>query len=167
MEQVVSDQIRIESLFPQPFPDLNRVLLVLRVSGLPTYGHGSGSNLAFFPDMPQTAADTPVEGSDQTPPAPYVDLFTDTDLIGQPPVVPQPSTGEERPPSPYPDVALCILDQHGNDVASTFIVEHKEPELHFTLHLRVSEPGVTYIARAEMTISDEVVQTVQVPFELV
>ena len=162
----MSDQIRIESLIPQPLPDLNRVLLVLHVSGLPTYVYGSGSNLAFFPDMPQNAAGTPAEGSDPSPPAPNVDLFTDTDLIGQPPVASQSSPGEERPPSPYPDVALCILDQHGNEVASTFIVEHKEPELDFTLHLRVSEPGATYVARAEMTISDEVVQTVQVPFEL-
>ena len=59
-----------------------------------------------------------------------------------------------------------VIDQHGNEVASTFIVEHKEPELEFTLHLRVSEPGATYVARAEMASSDKVVQTVQVPFEL-
>lgn len=161
----MSEQIRIESLFPQPFPDLNRVLLILRVSGLPTNGPGPGSNLAFFPDMPQTEATAPADGA--TPPlAPNVDLFTDTDSSSQMPVAPKPSPREDRPPSPYPDVTLRILDQHGNEVATTFIVEHKEPELEFTLHLRVSEPGATYIARAEMTRSDEVVQTVQVPFEL-
>jgi len=116
--------------------------------------------------MPQTEATTPAEESAPPPPAPNVDLFTETDSTGQPPVAPQPSPGEDRPPSPYPDVTLCILDRHGNEVASTFIVEHKEPELEFTLHLRVSEPGAAYVARAEMTRSDEVVQTVQVPFEL-
>jgi hypothetical protein len=77
-----------------------------------------------------------------------------------------PAPGGDRPPSPYPDVTLSILDQGGNEIATTFIVEHKEPELNFTLHLRTPEPGATYTARAELVTNNAVIQTVQVPFEL-
>jgi len=135
----VSDPIRIEALIPQPLPDLRRVALLLRVSGLPDYGFGVGSHLIHFSDM------APPE-----PPAP----------------ADRPGPDAVRPPSPYPDVALSILDQEGRELAAAYIVEHKEPELDFTLHLPASEPGALYTARAEMTLNDQVVQVVQVPFEL-
>jgi hypothetical protein len=63
-------------------------------------------------------------------------------------------------------MALSILDPQGNEIAATFIVAHNEPELDFTLHLPASEPGATYIAHAEMIVNNEVIQIVQVPFEL-
>ena len=135
----MSTQIRIESLIPQPLPDLRRVALLLRVSGLPASGYGSGSNPLQFLDMPPAAAQA----------------------VAQPP-----GPGADRPPSPYPDVTLSILDQAEGELVTTYIVEHKEPELEFTLHLPVSEPGATYLARAAMTLRDQVVQVVQVSFEL-
>ena len=162
----MSDQIRIESLIPQPLPDLRRVSLVLRVSGLPSYGHGSGSNLAFFPDMPQTAAGIHAEESTPPLPTPNVELFPEVSFSNEVSLEVDPTLGENRSSSLYPDVTLCILDQDGNEIATTFIVEHKESELDFTLHLRTFEPGATYVARAEMTRNNEIIQTVHVPIEL-
>lgn len=156
------DPVRIESLIAQPYADLRRVSLTLHVSGLPAYGPGAGSNLLHFPDMPKPseAQSTP------SPTTPNVDVFLDSRKPEQATAEDFPTPGDDRPPSPYPDVTLSILDQAGNEIATTFIVEHKEPELDFTLHLRTPEPGATYTARAELVINDAVIQTVQVPFEL-
>ncbi|GAB4547006.1 MAG: hypothetical protein Kow0063_41600 [Anaerolineae bacterium] len=155
----MSNPIRIESLIPQPLPDLRRVSLILRVSGLPAYGPGANFRFLHFPDMPGGEEDD--QGAHPAPPpAPNVTLFTDTSASD--PAAP----GDERAPSPFPDVTLSIFDPSGREVASTYIVEHKEPELDFTLHLSAAEPGAAYLARAEMRMNDEVIQTVQVAFEL-
>jgi hypothetical protein len=70
-----------------------------------------------------------------------------------------------QPPSPYPDVDLSVYDQHGNEVAATFIIEHKEPDLDFTLHLRSVGPGGAYTVRATLTDGGQVTQVVEAPFE--
>ena len=157
------DPIRIESLIPQPLPDLRRVSLTLRVSGLPDYGLGAGRNLLQFHDMPTPPEEAQEAKSNQSPPAPNVDLFLEAPTSNQENSL---APGDDRSPSPYPDVTLSILDQSGNEIATTYIVEHKEPELGFTLHLRDPDPGATYTARAELTLNDEATQTVQVPFVL-
>lgn len=162
----MSDPIRIESLTPQPFPDLRRVSLNLYVSGLPPYGHGPGSNLISFFDMPQSEERAQEEKPIQSPATPNVDLFPEAPPSSELPGGKRPMLSGNRPASPYPDLTLSILDQHGNEVATAFIIEHKEPDLDFTLHLRAFDPDATYIARAEMTLKDEVIQVVQVPFEL-
>ena len=154
----MSDEIRIESFVPQPVWDGRRVALILRVSGLPAYG--PGSRFLSFADMPNDEADA--EEPAQTPRRPNVNLFPESS--------PSEESGlpsQERPPSPYPDVTLGILDQYGNPMATTYIVEHKEPELDFTLHVPAMEPGTTYVARAEMAMNDEIIQVVEVPFEFV
>ncbi len=156
----MSDQMHIESLVPQPLPDLRRVTLNLRVVGLPPYGLGVASCVAGLSDVP------PADRSGQAQPAPDVDLFLGAPSPAGLPDAGGPAVNDDRPPSSYPDVTLSIFDQYGNEVAGTFIVEHKEPELDFTLHLRTFEPGATYTARAEMTLNDEIIQVVQVPFEL-
>ena len=61
----MSAPVRIESLIPQPLPDLRRVSITLRVSGLPAYGPATDSNLLHFPDMPG-----PGEGSREQEPYP-------------------------------------------------------------------------------------------------
>ena len=70
------------------------------------------------------------------------------------------------PPSQYPDVDLSIFDRHGNEVAATFIVEHKEPDLDFTLHLHTAEPSGAYTIRATLTDNGQVTQVIEAPFEL-
>jgi hypothetical protein len=155
----VSESIRIQALIPEPLPDLRRVSLFLRVTGLPAYGPAMGSSPIEFGDMPPAQAE-----AHQAPPVANVELFPEGGAAGTSDLLPE---GNERPPSPYPDLTLCILDQDGNELASTYIVEHKEEELDFTLHLRSFEPGATYIARAQMESNDQVFQTFQVPFELV
>ncbi len=119
--------------------DGRRVLVTLRTSGLPPYGLGM---IAPAP----------------TPAAPNVELFP------QDPARPAPAQGDQAP-SPYPDVDLSIYDQHGNEVAATFIVEHKEPDLDFTLHLRSVDSGGTYTIRATLTDGGQVTQIVEAPFE--
>jgi hypothetical protein len=132
----VPDQIRIESFDAQPLPDRRRVTLMLRVSGLPAYGPGAGPRPIDFPDMSPAAEKAEEE------------------------------TVARRPPTPYPDVTLSILNEYGHIVATTYVVEHKDSELDFTLHLPASEPGALFIARAEMTKDDELIQEVRVPFEM-
>jgi len=131
----LSNQIRIEALIPSPMPDGRRVLVTLRTSGLPSYGLGMA-----------------------TPAAPDVELFLED------PTRPTPAKGDQ-PPSPYPDVDLSIYDRQGNEVAATFIVEHKEPDLDFTLHLRSAEPGGAYTIRATLTEGGQITQIVEAPFE--
>jgi hypothetical protein len=162
----VSEPIHIESLTPQPSPDLRRVSLNVRVSGLPAYGYGHGSNPINFCDMPQPEERAQEEKPIESPATPNVNLFPEAPSSNELPVANGAMLGDDRRASPYPDLTLSILDQHGNEVATTFIIEHKEPELDFTLHLRAFDPGATYVARAEMTLKDEVIQVVQVPFEL-
>jgi hypothetical protein len=120
-------------------PDGRRVLVTLRTAGLPPYGPG-------------------MVASTSTSAAPNVELFAE-DLTR-----PTPAKGD-RPPSPYPDVDLSIYDRQGNEVAATFIVEHKEPDLDFTLHLRSVEPGSTYTIRATLTNGGQVTQVIEAPFE--
>jgi len=162
----VSDEIRIQSLVPQPLPDLGRVSLALRVSGLPAYGHGVGSGALHFADMPQPEEANHDGQPTQAPVTSNVVLFPQEPPSNASPVDSDPTPGDDRPPSPFPDVALSILDRHGTEVSGTFVIEHKEPDSDFTLHLRTVEPGAPYVARAEMTLNDEVIQVVEVPFEL-
>jgi hypothetical protein len=142
----VADEIRIESLVPQPLPDGRRVTLALRVSGLPSYGLGPG--------MPPAGA---------PPRTPNVDLL---DEAAPGDGEPDPPPDYRRPPTPYPDVTLSILDEGGNQLAAAYIVEHKEPEMDFTLHLPGTRTGARLVARAEMAHEDEVIQVVDAPFEV-
>ncbi len=146
------DQVRIESLNPQPWPDLRRVSLVVSVSGLPAHSQRLGSALIHPESLLTANVDWP----------PEADPHSEPDTGAHPVTGP----GDDRETSPYPDMALSIIDPQGNEIAATFIVEHNEPELDFTLHLRASEPGATYIAHAEMIVNHKVTQIVQVPFEL-
>jgi hypothetical protein len=154
----VSDEIRIESFTPQPLWDGRRVTLILHVSGLPTYG--PGSHFLSLTDTSNHEADA--EEPAQTPRKPNVNLFHQSPASEE-----SGPSGQERPSSPYPNVTLSIFDQHGSSMATTYIIEHKEPELDFTLHVPPMEPGIRYLARAEMVINDEIIQVVEVPFEFV
>ena len=66
----------------------------------------------------------------------------------------------------YPNVDLAIINSQGRTVASTFIVEHREEVVHLTLHLRQPDLNDRYIARAEMTYQDEMLDVVEAPFTL-
>jgi hypothetical protein len=69
-------------------------------------------------------------------------------------------------PSPYPNIELSILNSQHQQVATLYIVEHKEPETALTLHLRAPDATEQYTARAEMTYQDETLEVVEVPFRL-
>lgn len=158
--------MHIQSLVPTAWPDLQRVSVLVRVSGLPAYGSSAGPNLFLFPDLPGAGqagwAGSPTLGQ---PPSDVEGLpaeaSPETRAANDPAQL-----RDSRTPSPYPDLVLSVLDQHGREMATTYIVEHKEPELEFTLHLPAAEPGATYVAQAKMSWNDEVIQTVQVPFEV-
>ena len=120
-------------------PDGRRVLVTLRTAGLPPYGFGM-----VLPASTPAAPD--VEPASDGPARPTL-------------------AHSDQPPSPYPDVDLSIYDRHGNEVAATFIIEHKEPDLDFTLHLRSVEPGAAYTIRATLTDGGQVTQVVEAPFE--
>ena len=68
--------------------------------------------------------------------------------------------------SPYPNVELSLLDADDRLVAQAIIVEHREEEVSFTLHIRRPQPGAAYTARAEMIHGQTVLQTLRTPFVL-
>jgi hypothetical protein len=154
-EQILADEPRIESLTPQPFSDGRRVGLTLQVSGLAAYGPGTGPQFLDFGNPPEAGTE---------PQSPNVELFPEGLQPDREPSETWPSPGSERRSSPFPDIRLSILDPYGNEMVATYIVEHKEPELDFTLHVKGMEPGASYVARAEMTKDDQVLQAVEVAF---
>lgn len=89
--------------------------------------------------------------------------FTLPDTLGGPPPKPPKSTDT---PSPYPNLELSILNSRRQQVASLFIVEHKERTTSLTLHLHQSESVEQYTARAEMTYMDEIIDVLETPFTL-
>jgi hypothetical protein len=86
------------------------------------------------------------------------------DLSDAPPTrPPRPDPGAV---SPYPNVELSILNSQRQQIASLFIVEHKEMHIALTLHLSSPDSQEQYIARAEMIFNDEIIDVVEVPFAL-
>ncbi len=120
-------------------PDGRRVLVTLRTAGLPPYSLGMTAPIP-------------------TPATPNAEMLPEDPAR-------LPSAKGEQPPSPYPDVDLSVFDRNGQEVAAVYIVEHKEPDLEFTLHLRSVEAGGTYTVRATLTDSGQVIQIVEAPFE--
>lgn len=99
----------------------------------------------------QTAgfASAPNVAFDFTPPADEPDPF-----------------GFSRSESPYPNVDLTLLDEHGQQVSQITVIEHRQAELSLTLHLRHPQPGHLYTARAEMKRRQDILHAINVPFIL-
>ena len=78
-----------------------------------------------------------------------------------------PSAGQNSDePSTYPNIELSVLNSRRQQIASLFIVEHKEERLALTLHIPASDAQEQYIARAEMIHQDEIIDVVEIPFTL-
>jgi hypothetical protein len=90
-------------------------------------------------------------------------FFSMPDMEADSAVPPRP---DPDAPSPYPDLELSILNRQRQQVASLLIVEHKEPSLALTLHLRAPDPQEPYIARAQMVYQNEPIDVMEVPFTL-
>lgn len=90
--------------------------------------------------------------------------FTMPDMLDTPPT--KPPKPADDVPSPYPNLELSILNRRRQQVASLFIVEHKEEFTTLTMHLRQPDPQEDYTARAEMTYQDEVLDVIETPFRL-
>ena len=93
-----------------------------------------------------------------------------SNIMFMPELSTEPQAGPPKPdpdaPSPYPNVELSILNSRRQQVATLFIVEHKERHIDLTLHLSHPEMREQYTARAEMTYNEETVDVVEVPFRL-
>ncbi len=90
--------------------------------------------------------------------------FTMPDLLDAPPA--RPTKPAADAPSPYPNIELSVLNSRRQQVASLFIVEHKERFTSLTLHLRELAGQEQYTARAEMSYKDEIIDVVETPFAL-
>lgn len=90
--------------------------------------------------------------------------FTMPDMLDAPPTRPPKPAADA--PSPYPNIELSILDSQRQQIASLFIVEHKEKFTSLTLHLSSPDVQEQYTARAEMTYMDELIDVVETPFTL-
>ena len=91
-------------------------------------------------------------------------MFTMPDRSDTPPTTPPPP--DPNAPSPYPNIELSILNSHRQQVATLFIVEHKEKHTSLTLHIPSPDSQEQYTARAEMTHQDQILDVVEVPFTL-
>lgn len=90
--------------------------------------------------------------------------FMMPDMLDTPPA--RPSKPAADTPSPYPNLELSILNSRRQQIASLFIVEHKEEFTALTMHLREPDPQEEYTARAEMIYQDEILDVVEIPFRL-
>lgn len=97
-------------------------------------------------------------------PVDFANIMFMPDVTTPPPT--RPPKPDPDAPSPYPNVELSILNSHRRQVASLFIVEHKEKNIALTLHLRSPDLSEQYTARAEMTHNDEIIEVIEVPFTL-
>ena len=78
----------------------------------------------------------------------------------------QPPKPEADSPSPYPNIELSIFNSQGHEVATLFIVEHKEEYTALTMHLRAPDVDEQYTAKATMTYQSNILDVVEVPFTL-
>lgn len=78
----------------------------------------------------------------------------------------RPAKPAANAPSPYPHLELSILNSRRQQIATLFIVEHKESFTTLTIHLRSPDPQEQYTARAEMTYQDEIIDVLETPFSL-
>lgn len=90
--------------------------------------------------------------------------FTMPDLAGN--SLPKPPKMDPDAPNPYPNIELSILNSQRQQVATLFIVEHKEKHTSLTLHLSAPNVNEQYIARAEMSYQDKTVDVAEVSFTL-
>ena len=91
-------------------------------------------------------------------------MLTMPEMLSEPPTRPPKPNPQEA--SPYPDIELSILNSQRQQVATLFIVEHKEPYTALTLHIPRPDPTEQYTARAEMTYDNKILDVVEVPFQL-
>ncbi len=68
--------------------------------------------------------------------------------------------------SKFPVVEVNLVDAEKNLVAHSMIIEHQEPDLSITLHIRSPQVGQTYTAFAELIYHQELVHVVSAPFVL-
>lgn len=90
--------------------------------------------------------------------------FMMPELLDSPPT--RPAKPAANTPSPYPNLELSILNSRRQQIASLFIVEHKERFTALTIHLRAPDPREPYTARAEMTYQDETIDVLETTFTL-
>ena len=68
--------------------------------------------------------------------------------------------------SKFPVVELNLVDEHHESVAQVMIIEHQEPELEVTMHLREPMLGHVYTVYAEMIYQTNSVHVMNQPFVL-
>ncbi len=81
-----------------------------------------------------------------------------------PPAPPQDASEFEQ--SKFPVVEVNLIDENQQSVAHSMIIEHRDPEVDITLHIREPHPGSVYTAYAEMIYQKKLVHVVQAPFKL-
>ena len=91
-------------------------------------------------------------------------MFTMLEQSDPPPT--SPPKPDPDAPSPYPNIELSILNRRRQQVATLFIVEHKEKHTSLTLHIPSPDSQEQYTARAEMTHQDQILDVVEIPFTL-
>jgi hypothetical protein len=113
-----------------------------------------------LPDNRRVTMELVVENLPDT----FANIMFMPDKFDQP--LDKPTRPDPNTPSPYPNLELSILDGHRQQIATLFIVEHKEQHLSQTMHLREPDAQEQYIARAEMIYQDEIIDVIETPFGL-
>jgi hypothetical protein len=131
---------KITTLQPVVLPDRRRITMQMVVDNLPASGAGGSCGVNFESTMT---------------PAPNIQLFPDNTELTD-------ATADVT----YPDIELSIVDSSRREVASLLIIEHREPVTSLTLHLRSPQPQEQYTACARMTLNNETLEVVEVPFSL-
>lgn len=136
--------------------DERRVSVTLKTENLPDMPR-LGACMAKFTDPPTSNVSLDLNAP-LPKPAPIETPLAESDV----------AESDENPfaTSKYPVVELAMIDENDNSVAQITIIEHQEPELEVTLHLRQPNLGHTYTLRAELIYQMESVQIMNQPFVL-
>lgn len=146
----MTDVPQFETVTPTVL-DARRVSIHLKTINLPEQ-HGIGCMVNF-----NDANNLPkISLSVEPPPAPTTPA--------PPPEAPEDMPAFEQ--SKFPVVEVNLVDANQQSVAHAMIIEHRDPELDITLHIREPQIGSVYTAYAEMIYQQKLVQVVEAPFVL-
>lgn len=148
--------------------DERRVSVTLKTENLPDMPR-LGACMANFADdtTPNVSLDLNVPSASPTPIA--MPPQNNDDAAIEPSVAETDTADSDENPfaqSKFPVVELNLLDEHNESVAQVMIIEHQEPELEVTLHLRQPALGHTYTLCAELIYQTKSVHKINQPFVL-
>jgi len=146
--------------------DERRIAVTIKTANLPKVSH-IGACMVNFADAaaPNVSLDlnTPAPQPVATPPKSNGNTAIEAQTDEEDAIA-----NDENPfaQSKFPVVELNLVDDNNQSVAQVMIIEHQEPDLEVTMHLREPMVGHVYQVYAELIYKTESVHVMNQPFVL-